>query len=81
MRRVTSASYAMMSAAAAAARMTMPLREREPVAAGVQLARQEAVPGEDRPEDREAVEGRVGGEDEDEAGDDRHEDDAGRGSR
>ena len=45
--------------------------EGEPVAAGVQLARQEAVLGEDRAEHREAVEGGVGGEDEDEAGDER----------
>ena len=42
--------------------------EREPVAAGVQLARQVAVPGEDRAEHREAVEGGVGGQDEDEPG-------------
>ena len=43
--------------------------EREPVAAGVQLARQEAVAGQDRAEHREAVEGGVGGEHEDEPGD------------
>ena len=51
--------------------------EGEPVAAGVQLARQVAVLGEDRAEHREAVEGGVGGEDEDEPGDDRDEDDPG----
>ena len=54
--------------------------EGEPVAAGVHLAGQVAVAREDRAEHREAVERGVGGEDEDQAGDDRDEDDPERGS-
>jgi len=46
-----------------------PVGEHEPVAPGVELARQELVPGEDRTEHREAVERRVGRQDQDEAGD------------
>ena len=42
--------------------------EREPVAAGVQLARQVAVLGEDRAEHREAVERGVRGQDQDQRG-------------
>ena len=45
-----------------------PVAEGEPVAAGVQLARQEAVPGQDRGQHREAVERRVGGQDQDDPG-------------
>ncbi len=42
--------------------------ERQPVTAGVQLARQVPVLSEDRTEDRESVEGRVGGQHEDQRG-------------
>src|SRR5690349_9683931 len=50
--------------------------EGELVAAGVRVAGQVAVLGQDRAEEREAVERGVGREDEDEAGDDGHDDHA-----
>ena len=52
--------------------------EGEPVAAGVQLTRQVTVLGENRAEDRKAVEGGVRREEEDQAGHDGDQDDAGR---
>ena len=56
----------------AAARMTMPLREDEPVAAPGELARQEAVLAQDRGEDREAVERGVRGQHQDRRGERLH---------
>ncbi len=45
-----------------------PVAERQPVAAGVQLARQVAIPGQDRGKDGEPVECGVGGENQDQRG-------------
>ena len=55
----------MMSAIANAGEQQDAVAEDEPVAAGVQLARQEAVLREDRRQHREAVERGVGGQDQD----------------
>ena len=52
--------------------------ERQPVATGVQLARQVPVLGQDRAEDREAVERRVGGQHQDQRGRTHDEVEAGR---
>ena len=49
----------------------------QPVAAGMQLSRQEPIARQDRPQDREAVEGGVGGQDQDQPGDDRDQDHTG----
>ncbi len=52
--------------------------ERQPIAPGVELARHVAVPREDRAQDREAVERRVGRQEQDEPGCDRDDEEAGR---
>ena len=65
MSRVTSASNATISTAAARGQEDDAVAEGQPVAAGVQLAREQVVPGQDRAEHREAVERGVGGEHED----------------
>jgi hypothetical protein len=67
MSRVTLASNATMSRPAKTGEQQDAVAVDEPVAAGVQLARQEAVLREDRAEQREAVVRRVGGEDQDAA--------------
>ena len=59
------ASKPMINATANAAEQQDAVAEHQLVAAGVHLAGQVAVLGEDRGQHREAVEGGVGGEDED----------------
>ena len=80
MSRVTLASKATIRPIGEQRQQDDAVGEDQPVAAVVQLARQVAVLGQDRGQQREAVEGGVGGEDEDRRGDGLHAVEEGRPS-